>query len=138
MRKIALSILFIPFCSFAYLSNTSIPPGFTPSAVNADDFYEFIKRNCDTLECTQHMIKMFDNEISVMVVKRAAYVRLQGELKGGDVLAPKTTDSVNAQAKDVSNRAKAQGYSPGSANKIFNAIHQDSNEQEQRAIEESK
>lgn len=127
MRKIALFILLFPLFSFAYTSFGTV-----------SDSYENIARRCKTIECTSEMIRMIDDQISALLVKRNAFLKVQGELRAGDVLAPKTLRSPEQQSRGVANRAKAQGYNPEAADKIFKAIHEESNAYEQKIIEENK
>ncbi len=124
MRKVALLMLLIPLYSSAFTS--------------AAEGYEYVARRCKNIECTSEMIRMIDDQISALLVKRNAFVKVQAEMRAGDVLAPKTLRTPEQQAQGVANRAKAQGYSPGAADKIFNAIHEESNAYEQKIMEENK
>lgn len=127
MRKIVLFILLFPLFSSAYNSYGTV-----------SDSYESIARRCKTIDCTSDMIRMIDDQISSLLAKRSAFVKVQGELKAGDVLAPKTLRSPEQQSRGVTNRAKAQGFNPDAADKIFKAIHEESNAYEQKIIEENK
>ena len=126
MHKIIIFILLFPLCSFA-LRTKPYTEG-----------YQWVADKCRSIQCTEENIEIIDNQISLLIAKRLAYVRRGAQLKSRDVRVPNTPRSTEEALQGVKGRATYQGYNPDVAKGIFKEINEQSRAYEQQILDKNK
>ena len=100
--------------------------------------YEWVAEKCKTIQCIDENLQIIDNQISILIAKRMAYVKRGAELKARDVRSPKVPRSEEESLQGVKGRAQQQGYSPDVADGIFKEINKQSSEYEKQILDQRK
>lgn len=123
MRKIVVFLLLIPLCSFA-LRQKPYSEG-----------YDWVADKCNSMQCIDENLEIIDNQISILIAKRMAYVKRGAQIKTRNVRLPNQPRSEEESLRGVKGRAKIQGYDPGAASSIFKEINKQSSEYEKQYLD---